>query len=276
MKIILRKRDSVVSVILFIFNIFHEYTGSYSIKLDHLIRCMSFFDKNETAARMGLSRMVKAEILINKKVNSDVYYELTQLGKDNINLWNLGVSRFFKRYSLRHQQWNKKWYMLALLNFSRTENQPIMDQLTEIGFRELTKDLWISPYSISPEANELLAEKFDFVEISGEISGEFNKQEILEKIFGIEALKSRYNEFLSLSNSIKNSMVKDINRNEEYLPLLFELGWNFYDITINDPALPKAFLDSWVGDKAVAEMRDLRSSLYNHITIFFSELISKD
>ncbi|KUO51872.1 MAG: hypothetical protein APF76_16150 [Desulfitibacter sp. BRH_c19] len=274
MKIILRKRDSVVSIVLFIFNIFSEHTSCYSIKLDHLIKCMSFFEKNETATRMGLSRMVKSDILINKKVNNDVYYELTHLGKENINLWNLGVSRFFKRYSLRNKPWNKKWYMVALLNFVRSESQCTIDELTEIGFRELTRDLWVSPYSMKEEVNELLNGKHEFLQISGEISLDSENQEALENTFRIESLKKQYAEFLILSNRTKNKMSKAINKGE-HLPLLFELGWNFYDIAINDPALPEDFFNQWLGDKAIVEMRALRSSLYSNVTMFFSELIAK-
>ncbi len=274
LKIILRKRDSVVSIVLFIFNIFSEYSSCYSIKLDHLIKCMSFFDKNETATRMGLSRMVKSKILVNKKVNNDVYYELTNLGKENIYLWNLGVSRFLKRYSLRHKPWTKKWCMLSLLNFVRSDSQSITDELTEIGFRELSKDLWVSPYSMNEEVNKLLDGKHEFLQISGEISLNSRNREVLEYTFGIETLKKQYAEFLLLSSKTKNNMSKVVVKGE-HLPLLFELGWNFYDIAINDPALPEDFIDEWVGDRAIAEMRVLRNSLFNNVTVFFSELNAK-
>lgn len=275
MKIILRKRDSVVSIVLFIFNVYSEFTGHYSIKLDHLIKCMSFFDKNETASRMGLSRMLKSEIVVNKKINNDIYYELTQYGKENLELWNLGVSRFFKRYSFRHQQWNNKWFMLALLNFSRSENLSIMDELTELGFRELTKDLLVSPYSMHEEVYDLLGSEHGFLEISGEIVSNSENYKRLEDIFGLEILEIQYNKFLDLSDKVRNKMAleKDLGRQ---LPLLFELGWNFYDIAINDPALPRAFLNDWIGDQAVAQMRDLRNPLYNNVTSYFSQLLNNN
>ena len=275
LKIILRKRDSVVSIVLFIFNVYSEFTGHHSIKLDHLIKCMSFFDKNETASRMGLSRMVKSEIVINKKIKNEVYYELTQFGKENLELWNLGVSRFFTRYSLRHQQWNNKWFMLALLNFSRSENQSIMDELTELGFRELTKDLLVSQYPLYEEVYDLLGSEHEFLEISGEMVSDSENHKRLEDIFGLEMLEAQYDKFLDLSNQVRNKMAleNDIGRQ---LPLLFELGWNFYDIAINDPALPKAFLNDWVGDQAVAQMRDLRNSLYTNVTIYFSQLLNNN
>lgn len=275
MKIILRKRDSVVSVVLFIFNVYSEFTGCYSIKLDHLIKCMSFFDKNETASRMGLSRMLKAQIVINKKIDNDIYYELTQYGKVNLELWNLGVSRFFKRYSFRHQQWNNKWFMLALLNFIRSENQSIIDELAELGFRELTKDLLVSPYPMHEEVYDLLGSDHEFLEIFGEMVSNSENHKRLEDIFGLKIIEAQYDNFINLSNQIRNKMAleKDLGRQ---LPLLFELGWNFYDIAINDPALPKAFLNNWIGDQAVAQMRDLRNSLYNNITSYFSQLLNND
>lgn len=272
MKIILRKRDSVVSIVLYIFNIYSEYTGTYCIKLDHLIKCMSFFDKNETASRMGLSRMVKAGIVVNKRNDNEVYYELTRFGKENIELWNLGVSRFFKRYSMRHSQWDNKWYMLVLLDFIRSEGQSILDELAELGFRELNKDLFISPYPMHQEVNGLLSNEYEFLEVSGET---VLKPEQLQKIFGLGILKEEYNKFLVISDQVKHKMTleKDMGRQ---LPLLFELGWNFYDIAINDPNLPKALLNNWIGDKAVTEMRYLRNLLYSNITIYLSQLINQD
>ena len=148
MKIILRKKDSVTSIVLFIFNVYGEYTGRYTIPLGNLIDYMLKFDKNETSVRMGLSRMVKAGILANKKVNEQIYYELTADGLENITIWNKGVSRFFGRYHKRNQGWNKKWYAVVFPDFDRSvkESQDLLDAFWEIGLRELNKNTWISPY----------------------------------------------------------------------------------------------------------------------------------
>jgi len=123
LKIILRKKDSVTSIVLFIFNIYGEYTNQYSISLSNLIDFMQQFDKNETSTRMGLSRMVKAGVLENKRSDEQVFYHLTEYGLENINIWNEGISRFFSRYKKRNQGWDKSWYSVALLDFNRSDKE---------------------------------------------------------------------------------------------------------------------------------------------------------
>lgn len=273
MRIILRKRDSVVSIVLFLFNIFGEHTGQNAIKLEYLIKSMSYFDKNETATRMGLSRMVKSGILVNEKEGSDVYYHLTDDGIQNLNAWNLGVVRFWDRYKLRNKPWDGNWHLLALLKNkgSTDETLSISDELLELGLRPLSKDLWITPYRFQEEIRSLLDNKLDYLEIAGEIVTNNKKLDITQDIFQINEVRTRYEEFLKLTAATKKKSVQ-ISDLGGHLPLLFHLGWNFYDIAVNDPALPKDLLSDWIGDKAVSEMHDLRKLLYKKTTEFFDSL----
>lgn len=273
MKIILRKRDSVVSIVLFLFNIFGEHTGQNAIKLDHLIKSMSYFDKNETATRMGLSRMVKSGILVNEKESNDVYYRLTDDGIQNLNAWNLGVARFRNRYALRNKPWDGRWYLLALLKNkgSYDESMSFSNEILELGLRQLNRDLWISPYRFHEEIRSLLDNKQEYLEITGEVISRNNKLDIIEGIFLINEVRTQYEEFLILTAETRKELVNlpDLGGN---LPLLFHLGWNFYDIAVNDPALPKDLLSDWIGDKAVSEMQELRNLLYKKTTEFFDSL----
>jgi len=273
MRIILRKRDSVVSIVLFLFNIFGEYTGQNSIKLEHLIKSMGYFDKNETATRMGLSRMVKSGILVNEKEGNDVYYRLTDDGIQNLKSWNLGVTRFRDRYALRKKPWDGKWHMLALLKNKGSNDEiiSISDELLELGLRQINRDLWISPYYFYEEIMSLLDTKLEYLEITGEVISNNKKLEIIEDIFLISKVQTQYKKFLILTAETRMELVK-ISDLGEHLPLLFHLGWNFYDIAVNDPALPKDLLSDWIGDKAVWEMQELRNLLYKKTIEFFDSL----
>lgn len=273
MRIILRKRDSVVSIVLFLFNILGEHTGQNAIRLEHLIKSMSYFEKNETATRMGLSRMVKSGILVNEKEGTDVYYHLTDDGIQNLNAWNLGVARFRDRYKLRNKPWDGNWHLLALLKNkgSTDETLSISDELLELGLRQLSKDLWITPYRFTEEIRSLLDNKLDYLEIAGEIITNNKKLDITQDIFQIKEVRTRYEEFLKLTAATKKELVQ-ISDLGGHLPLLFHLGWNFYDIAVNDPALPKDLLSDWIGDKAVSEMHDLRNLLYKKAAEYFDGL----
>jgi len=265
-KIILRKKDSGTSIILFIFNIFGELTKQYAIPLKGLIEMMLQFDKNETSTRMGLSRMVKAGILANKKSGDEVVYQLTEYGLENIGIWNSGIAGFFERYRKRQQDWMRKWSAVALLDFSKSEKgrQAVTDGLTEMGLREIARNTWICPYQI-PEGIAALAEGEGiryFAINNGDLGLNFRTAELLNDIFQVETIRKEYHGLLALLDEIsrESSGLKD--GDGRHLELLFRLGWNFYDVAVSDPALPKALLGEWEGDRAVQEFRRLRAHLY--------------
>ncbi|WP_366924574.1 hypothetical protein MFMK1_001561 [Metallumcola ferriviriculae] len=273
MKIILRKKDSVTSIVLFIFNIYGEYTNQYSIQLRHLIDFMMLFNKNETSTRMGLSRMVKAGILINRKVDNEVVYQLTEFGLDNINIWNDGITNFFKRYQKRFQAWDGKWSAIILLDFNKSdkERQPVIDELTEMGLREVNRNNWICPYQVSDDVKALTAkENIRYLALNGaEIQSDVSGYKLLDNVFEVASVRKKYLGFLEMLQEIKNE-IDGLGGNEGYcLALLFKLGWNFYDIAVSDPALPKEFLEDWEGDRVVEEFQRLRTYLYQKVVQYF-------
>ena len=275
MKIVLRKKDSVTSIVLFIFNIYGEHTGEYSIGLSKLISFMQQFNKNETSTRMGLSRMVKARILVNRRSGNEICYQLTDYGLENIKIWNEGIVRFFARFKKRHNVWDQKWYLAALMNFHKSdkENQLIVDELMEIGLREIEKNLWLCPYRVSNEIVDLsIRNDFNYVELwGGNIHYNFSVDQLLEDVFKIEAVRKSYLEFWGVMEEIKNEYVGLKDNDGYYLPLLFKLGWNFYDIAVSDPALPEELVADWEGDRVVKEFILMRQYLYDKVTGYFDK-----
>jgi phenylacetic acid degradation operon negative regulatory protein len=59
MKLILRKKDSSTSILLFIFNNYMAQTTKNYMSLSSLLEIMQVFGKNETTTRMSLSRAAK-------------------------------------------------------------------------------------------------------------------------------------------------------------------------------------------------------------------------
>jgi len=276
-KIVLRKKDSVTSIVLFLFNIYGEYTGQYSIGLNKLIRFMQQFEKNETSTRMGLSRMVKAGVLANQRSGNEVYYQLTDYGLENIRIWNDGMGRFFARLNKRHNAWDQKWYLAVLMNFHKSdkENQLIVDELMELGLREIEKNVWLCPYRVSGEMADLsVKNEFEYIELwGGNIFYNFTADQLLKDIFKIEPVRKSYLKLLRLIEEIKNESA-GLNDNEgNHLPLLFKLGWNFYDTAVFDPVLPEELIADWEGDRVVIEFTELRRHLFDRVTGYFEKNI---
>ncbi|KUO77752.1 MAG: hypothetical protein APF77_17840 [Clostridia bacterium BRH_c25] len=273
MRITLRKRDSVTSAVLFIFNMIGQYKNEYSIKLSHLLELMQYFNKSEASVRTGLCRMVKANILVNKRVVNETIYELTEEGLVNIRLWNKDLARFFKRHELRQQDWNGQWYFLSILDFNKSEyeNLFMLEELEKCGLSEVNNSIWITPYDIDNDIILLLEKhKFNYLKFSGAFESNVNLHVLLSDTFQLRRIGEKYIEFIDKvrENSEKMNAVNKGN----ILPILFETGWDFYDIATLDPVLPKELLNVWEGDKAADEMKMIRSELYSKIVSFFEEV----
>lgn len=246
--------------------------NEYEIELSNLLDYIKKFGKSDSSARVSLSRMVKSNILANKNIDNKVFYKLTDEGLYNIQLWNQGIERFFKRYQLRHEKWDNKWTTFTLINFkkSKEENQFILENLRELGYREIDNNVWFSPYFFKDEIKPLVEKKvINYLISRGEIETNIEIDQFLNKIYQINDLKREYKQFVKDIKNMKQKIKENKLHNGDLLPYLFELGWNFYDILTNDPALPCDILNNWVGDKAVMEMKDFRGYLVEEVSKYF-------
>jgi phenylacetic acid degradation operon negative regulatory protein len=272
MKITLRKKDSVTSAVLFIFNLLGELKNEYSIKLSILLKILQYFNKSEASIRTGISRMVKADILSTIKVDNETIYKLNQEGLKNIELWNKGLDRFFSRFELRQKDWKNNWCLLTLIDFNRSEyeNVFILEELKECGLREINHNMWITPYDIDNDLITLLKNQtIKYLVFSGEFVTIDNLNNLLNTTFEINLLQEKYMTFIDKIRKNSNSM-NELDQGY-LLPILFELGWDFYDITIMDAMLPQEIIHQWVGDKAVHEMKLIRAELLSRIMDYFKK-----
>ena len=73
MAISLKHKDSVTGIVLYLFNLLRQYKDmEESFALSDLIEYIKTFDKSETAIRMGLSRMSKADVVKKIKIDGEL------------------------------------------------------------------------------------------------------------------------------------------------------------------------------------------------------------
>lgn len=271
MKLILRKNDSATSLLLFVYNNYMTRTTKDSIKLSSLLEILKVFGKNETAIRMSLSRAVKAGLLTSVKNDSDVSYRLTPEGKESILQWNKGMLQFFKRYQLRHAQWDNQWYFVQveLLDEEKETKEAFIDGLGQYGFARFSNNAWLTPYHQYEEFQNLI-EKYHLADKTMEIYGEMKigkeMDRFLDEVYGIDKLKAAYQGFINDYGARRGEISqlckeKNFVENGSALPMLHELGFSFFDIASADAALPKQILPQWAGDEAVSIMHELRGQL---------------
>jgi len=273
MKVILRKNDSATSLLLFIYNNYWVHFNKDTIKLSSLLQLMMAFGKSETATRMALSRTVKSGILINISDGSEVYYALDTSGKEAINTWNEEMQQFWKRYRLRNQLWDEKWYLVNL-EFGEMNKQArsnVSDKLRQNGFGLLSTNTWISPYYQSNEIQTILAAETNMntkvVEMYGDMIIHEDITSFVDKVFHLKDLEKPYANFInSFGNKIEET--EKLYREDWFvegghsLPLLHALGWEFLSIAIDDASLPKALYPAWAGDTAAQLMIEYRRILF--------------
>lgn len=272
MRLILKKKDGLTSLLLFVYNNYLFTNSKASIKLSKLLEIMKAFGKNETATRMSLSRAMKAGLLINCVQNNEVIYELTLEGKSYIELWNEEANRFWKRYQYRESSFDNNWYYVSILSGQNSNESKVdfIDALRQYGFAQLNANTYVSPYHQHQEVQELI-EKYDLsdgiVELYGEMKIHKDIDIFLNEIFTINNLNVQYQQFI---DKYKDKLIeirevcklKDFVDDGLALPLLSELGWDFFGIATLDAALPKQILQKWHGDEAVQIMKELRTILF--------------
>lgn len=267
MKITLRKKDSVTSIILFLYNVTAEISGEKSMGAAQLINLTRYFGKTESAVRTCLSRMMAQHFLEIDDQSKDTRYRLSDAGFQSVQVWNRGLNRCLQRITERHQPWEGIWHFLSLREFNKSEyiNQPVVDQLKEAGLREFSPGVWLAPYRPDQELiEEMMNKGIHAWEIQGTINPDSLSADWMEKLFNLSNLQRLYEVFLNEAAVAETNMAD--HKGLELLPTLFRLGWTYFDASIEDPWLPTAVLPDWVGDLAAQRMKELRPKLVAQIS----------
>lgn len=264
MKITLRKKDSVTSIVLFLYNLNFEHKENFEISLGQLLEYVKLFDKTESAIRMSLSRLERSDVLGKKIVNDEKYYYLSKAGKEHINAWNLGINRFYNRLKLRQKSWNGQWIVLNLLNFKKSlnNNSIVIEELKELGLRELENNLWITPYMLENEIKALLEEnKVDYLMNYSKLEYSHSINHLIENYYNLGKLEDEYIKF----DDQLDEIIKRIEKlsDQEAIVILFDLGWQFFNSVTKDPLLPKKINIDWIGIEVQEKFKELRQQLIN-------------
>lgn len=263
MRLIIRRHDSAISVLMFVYNNYLALTKKEEIRLSNLLEIMKACGKNESAVRMALSRAAKIDLLQSVRAGNEVSYVLTPKGRETIHKWNNGVNSFWIRYQLRNKDWNRKWYSINIVfgELHRDSKSEIYQRLQQLGFALISGTTWISPYQRSEEIKSLINQygmRDNITEIYGELRIHKDMSVFLDEVYDLNKLRSLYQGFIK---TFQEYMDKNITEAEVALPLLHDLGWTFFGIASTDCALPRDILTSWEGDQAAFIMRVLREKL---------------
>lgn len=279
MQIVIKRKDSVVSILLFLFNVFLVDRGITSIPLKKIFRLMEPFQKSETAIRMGLSREIQNGILINKKEVSEVVYCLTDTAVQGFKYWMKTMDHDQKKIQLQFQQWDGQWRILLINNEigikSLAEN--FHEILKQYGYGRLNKNLWISPYNSQEEIIQLtddlnVGKKIYFFE--SRLADEGDQTELISEIWPISRLAENYHHFLTSFNNELRHLDLYAYRGGGGLPFLHRFGLEFFEIVREDPHLPLKLLPAdWPGVKAAMAFKNIREEILPKANEFINRIL---
>lgn len=193
---------------------------------------------------------------INHKTLAAVWHQLTKKRlvtyKKRQNLYTVEITEFgrkrlnstFPQYQ-KVRPWDKRIYLITydIPELARKKRDKLRRFLEQIGCRILQKSTYLTPYNPRQLVNEISRKiKIPGTIIVSDIGkdggiGETNIQDLLVKLYSLESLNEKYENFIKKTKEKRWSL-----RN-----LIFE----YFSILKDDPQLPFELLPKgWLGEKA--------------------------
>lgn len=280
MRMKLGRNDSVTNFMLFVYNRFMVLTGQDAIKLSDLLEIMKVFEKNESAVRMSLLRSVKNGCLVQLKQASEIYYRLSPPAREFVEDWRLGSRLYWHRYTMRHDEWNQKWYTVHLRISEKQQKHIILERFQKLGLGQIYTHTWVSPYLLAKEVRQL-AEEFGYLGQLLEMYGDFIVHKpmdaFMEEIYSLGQIAADYRHFVAVYERKYEETLAMIHKggyveSGHALRMYYELSWNFFRIAALDPVMPAALYEKWEGDRAVRLLQTFRADLLPCVNQYFDRI----
>lgn len=274
------KKDSVTSILLFIFNVFLVERGINSVPLIKIFRLLEPFQKSETSIRMGLSRGVQNGLFANEKQGQEVYYRLTDAAVQSFDYWQKTLDRFQERINMQYANWNGAWSIVLLDLPSRNKPADYIEQFTQsleqLGYGSLNKGQWISPYNFSADviglADKYVLKKEIFI-FQGNLQNK-KPETVASEVWPIQELTHKY---INYAHKLKSAGKLNAAPNSgQILTFLYLYGSELFEIIQDDPQLPMELLPvDWLGPKAARAFGEIRRQVLPEANSFIDEIVEK-
>lgn len=279
MQIVIKRKDSVTSILLFLFNVFLVERGVTSIPLRKIFKLMEPFQKSETAIRMGLSREIQNGVLVNKKEEDEVVYCLTETALTGFKYWMKTMDHDQQKMQLQFKQWDGIWRFLMINNEIR--EKPLTENFYEIlkqySYGCLNKNIWISPFNNREEINHFVDESNIELRIyyfESRLVDEKEQTKLISDIWPINKLAESYRNFLTSFNKELGQIDLYAYHGGGGLPFLQRFGLELFEVVRDDPHLPLILLpEDWMGVKAAMVFKNIREEILPKANEFINRVL---
>ena len=178
--------------------------------------------------------------------NRRSWFRLTSAGRE-ILLKNM-------RPQARLGPWDRRWRIVAIVSKLGPSLRPLQRQLKELGYRRLSRGVYLCAANVSVPTKELLINHHWLNQVamieSRSLVGS-DDQVLARNLWGLEELVNEYEQFITLSQRLLSSSRRN-------LVLLQQAKFGFksvfdayFKLQTLDPLLPRALLPpNWRGEEA--------------------------
>lgn len=200
-----------------------------------------------------VKNQIKNKTIEKVKFKNKEYFKITNKGIDKLRYK-------FAIYTLNNNSWDGAWRIVIfdIQELRKNLRDSFRRNLKSLGFGQLQKSVWISPYPVFEDINKFIKENnlsnevivFETRKIS------LSNQIVAEKAWNLKELEESYiNSYITLnelSNKLKletqKNLFKEFKKNHK----------NVLDIYFTDPQLPTELLTvSWPKNKVVKLLKKL-------------------
>ena len=259
----------------FIFSLYGQYVlpRGGEIWIGSLIQALATLDFNEGAVRTLVSRMQRKGFLQSRRVGRCSFYRLADLGLKEVH-W--GGERTF---ASSDDEWDGRWTVVAysVPEEHREQRDALRCLLQSWGFGALVPGIWISPHSLSPEAEKKWQELNvgEYLEVfRAEHLGPSDSRDLAAHAWPqLSVLEERYQAYLTEYEPVLCDFEGCALGDEDCFAAQLHSLIEFVAINIVDPALPPSLLSKdWPRHSAQSLFKELQHVLAKPAERFFDTI----
>lgn len=233
-----------------------------TVALGSLIRLAEPFGVTERLVRTAIGRLANEEWVTAERHGRSSYYSLTSEGRARF------AEATQRIYGAAAESWNGEWTLIIIPPALKKMRDSVRDELTWLGFGQLTPDVFAHP----THREEMIRARLAELEASGSlivmqraVVTQASDSQLVAMGWDLDDLQRRYKRFIDLFGPIDEGLSAgaDEESGEAAFVMRTLLIHEYRRIHLRDPQLPASLLpEDWVGTDAHAVCRSLYGKVF--------------
>lgn len=240
------------------------------IALGSLIDLARPFGITDRHVRTAISRLANEQWVTSQRSGRVSFYRLTTHGRARF------AEATQRIYGAAPAEWNGEWTLVIFPRSSRGARGDLREELTWLGFGQLTSGVFAHPTHREDTVRARVAElesAGEVIVIQQAVVAHASDEQLVEMGWDLDELARRYRRFIEMFAPLNEALTRSVRAAGETAFVLRTLLVHEYrKIHLRDPQLPTSLLPkSWAG----ADAHDLCRNLYAKVFAASEEFLSQ-